>query len=166
MQTREKLAARNERLSKTKQGEALLKLIRQYGSHVALAEALGIDKSTVGLWVFRGQISRSGAELIEDRLNISRSKTRPDLNAADWDRGAPGLRIGEQAEHDGADQLLLRDLAIHFGSVAALCKKLDVTTGTFHNWKSRNRIATKAVNAMLKLRLPADLRARLEAIPR
>ncbi|WP_288080658.1 hypothetical protein [Pseudomonas sp.] len=165
MQTRQKLTKRNERLSKTKQGQALLELIRQHGTS-GLAAILGADSSAIGLWVYRGQVSRRGAELIEEKLGISKAKMRPDLKADDWECPGPGPQIGQRTKHDGADQILLIDLAAHFGSVALLCEKLGVSVGTYHNWKSRNRIATKAVNAMLRFRLPADLRARLEAIPR
>lgn len=163
--TREQKQERDQRLNQTAQGAALQKLARMFGSYAEMAEHLGVARATITLWLSKERISRGGAVRAESLGLMSREKLRPDVR--DWAAGTPGRHIGESPNRDGADQLLLRDLVEHCGSVRILCKKAGITSADFHRWNSRNRISGRGVAKLSRIRgLPAHLRARIDAVPR
>lgn len=87
---------------------------------------------------------------------------RPDVT--DWESVPPGLLIGAIPSRDGEHQILLRDLAIHFKSVKALCKAAGFDVATFHSYNNRNRISAQGMLKLVALKgLSRELRARIKA---
>lgn len=164
--TREETAERNQRLGKTKQGKALLALIRAQGGEAATADRLGVSRPTLSAWSRAGRISKSGAIAAHQLGLMKKERLRPDIKAAEWDAKPPGRPIGAEVLRDGHDQQILIALASHFGSVRKLCETAGVKVADFHGWNSRNRIAAWVIPRLCKLDIPDDLRAKLMAIPR
>lgn len=153
------------RLRKTAEGQALQTLIDLFPTKRALAEALGSSPEYVSRCVRQGKISKSGA-LIAERLELMRRHDlRPDVSHDEWERASAGLSIGGKHEFTGDQQILLRDLAAHFGSVKAFCKALGVDIAAFHRWKMRDKISAHGLLKLLALKgLTADLRARVKEL--
>jgi hypothetical protein len=167
MQQREKVAARNERLSKTPEGKALLDLVHRFDSRADMAKALGIQKGLIACWVNEGRISRAGAQLVSEKLMIDTSAMRPDLDAKAWEAKPPGRRINEKSAHDNHDQRLLISLADHYGSVIKFCAAAEVKPDQYRSWKSRGRIAAWVLPRLCRLDgITDELRAWLLEVPR
>lgn len=158
---RETQLEQRARLSKTPQGMALLDLIALYPTKKDLAQAIGAAGSYIWRCAMNGQISVAGA-LAVDKLGImTKEQLRPDVS--DWGTKRPGLPIGGKAKRDGTHQVLLRDLAIHFGSVKSFCRAAGISIRNFHDWLTRGKISKAG---MLKLvgmdGLSSELRARVD----
>lgn len=152
-----------ERLLSTANGKALLVLIGRYQTKKDLAEALGSSVEYISRCLKNGQISRSGALLADKKAIMAKEVLRPDVT--DWESVPPGLLIGAIPSRDGEHQILLRDLAIHFGSVKALCKAAGFDVATFHNYNNRNRISAQGMLKLVALKgLSRELRARIKAV--
>lgn len=154
-----------QRLGKTEQGRALLELLAAKPSRQALAETIGASTSYINKCVRDGQVSKSGAILFDAAGIAKKELLRPDLSVDDWAAKSQGLAIGKKPEGSGNHQELLRDLAIHFGSVKAFCKAINVGTSQFHLWKTRNQISTLGILRLLALKgLTNDLRSRIKEL--
>lgn len=152
-----------ERLLSTANGKALLTLIAKYPSKKELATALGSSVEYISRCLKNGQISRSGALLADKKSIMPKEVLRPDVT--DWESVPPGLLIGAIPSRDGEHQILLRDLAIHFGSVKALCKVAGFDVATFHNYNNRNRISAQGMLKLVALKgLSRELRSRIKAV--
>lgn len=162
MKTKETPSQQSARLLSTENGRALLALIDKYPSKADLADALGSSREYISRCLHKGEISRSGA-LLADKKGLARKEDlRPDVT--DWDAVPPGLLIGAKPSRDGVAQVLLKDLAIHHGSVKAFCKAAGVTVATFHDWLSRGRISASGMLKLVAMRgLSRELRARIKA---
>jgi hypothetical protein len=133
---RETVAERAKRLNSTAQGRALFNLLHNY-TRAELAEKLGVKKGLVARWVLVGHVSKEGARLIQEKIGTPKEVMRPDLKMMGW-------KV-EESVHDGDEQVLLADLAIHYGSVKAFCEQAGIRIGLFHNWRSRGRIASRSL---------------------
>lgn len=152
-----------ERLLFTDNGKALLTLIAKYPSKKELAAALGSSVEYISRCLKNGQISRSGALLADKKAIMPKELLRPDVT--DWESVPPGLLIGAIPSRDGEHQILLRDLAIHFGSVKSLCKAAGFDVATFHNYNNRNRISAQGMLKLVALKgLSRELRSRIKAV--
>jgi hypothetical protein len=150
------------RVEKTPQGRALLELIGRYPTKKDFASALGSSVEYISRCLLKGEISRSGALLADKKGLIPKEALRPDVT--DWESVPPGLLIGAIPSRNGEHQILLRDLAIHFGSVKALCKAAGFDVATFHNYNNRNRISAQGMLKLVALKgLSRELRARIKA---
>lgn len=150
------------RLLGTEQGRALLALLDAYPSQRALAKALGSSVEYISRCVKQGQISKSGALLADEKGIMAKEFLRPDVT--DWDSVPPGLPVGVKPSRDGEAQVLLRDLAIHFGSVKAFCQAAGIKVRNFHDWLSRNNISSQGMLKLVALKgLSRELRARIKA---
>lgn len=150
--TRETRKQRNERLSQTDRGRALLSIINEAGNCIKLANLLGIHNFRVGQWVHRGFISMRYAQRLAEITGRERSEFRPDLSDADWERAFAGPAPGQKPKHTSADSQLLIELAEKHGSVAKLCEKAYITVGDYHTWKSRGRIPAIKYPALVALK--------------
>jgi len=160
--TKETPGQQRERLLSTANGKALLVLIGRYQTKKDLAEALGSSVEYISRCLKNGQISRSGALLADKKAILPKEVLRPDVT--DWESVPPGLLIGAIPSRNGEHQILLRDLAIHFGSVKALCKAAGFDVATFHNYNNRNRISAQGMLKLVALKgLSRELRARIKA---
>ena len=160
---RETPAEQRARLSKTDEGLALQTLIDQFPTKRALAEALGSSPEYVSRCVRQGKLSKSGAIIVDDLGLMTKEEARPDVD--DWESVTTGLPIGGKHEFTGDQQVLLRDLAAHFGSVKAFCKALGVDIAAFHRWKMRDKISAHGLLKLLALKgLTAELRARVKEL--
>lgn len=161
--TKETPAQQRERLLSTENGRALLALIDHYPSKKELATALGSSVEYISRCLKNGQISRSGALLADKKAIMPKELLRPDVT--DWESVPPGLLIGAIPSRDGEHQSLLRDLAIHFGSVKALCKAAGFDVATFHHYNNRNRISVQGMLKLVALKgLSRELRSRIKAV--
>lgn len=161
--TREEAAKRDKRLSKTREGAALLSLLDRYPSQAALNLDLGIRPNIISQCIMRGRISRPLARLIEKKLGIPKEQLRPDLSADQWEMGDPGKKPGKKVRRDGQDQQTLLMLTDHFGSVRNFAEKAGITVADYHRWMSRNKIAEHALPVLKKLRTTPEIKARLSA---
>jgi hypothetical protein len=151
------------RVEKTPQGRALLELIGRYPTKKDFASALGSSVEYISRCLLKGEISRSGALLADKKGLIPKEALRPDVT--DWESVPPGLLIGAIPSRNGEHQILLRDLAIHFGSVKALCKAAGFDVATFHNYNNRNMISAQGKLKLLAIKgLSADISARVTAL--
>jgi len=156
-----------QRLNKTAQGRALLELLAVKPSRQALADTIGASLSYINRCVINGQVSKSGAILFDKAGVMAKEKLRPDLNTEDWAANPTGLPIGCKCPNTGDHQILLRDLAIHFGSVRKLCEAAGVQIRAFHKWKSRNQISAQGIIKLSNLTgLSRELRARVKELQR
>ena len=161
MKTKEAPSQQSARLLSTENGRALLALIDKYQSKAELAEALGSSREYISRCLHKGEISRSGALLADAKGLMAKEALRPDVQ--DWSAVPPGLLIGAKPSRDGVAQVLLRDLAIHHGSVKAFCKAAGVTVATFHDWLSRGRISAHGMLKLVAMHgLSRELRARIK----
>ena len=159
---RETPEAQRARLNKTPQGKALLELLDAFPTKRALAAELGSSAEYISRCIREGALSKSGAILADQRGLATKEWLRPDVS--DWSSIPPGLPIGVKPSRDGVAQVLLRDLAIHHGSVKAFCKAASVTVATFHDWNTRNRISASGMLKLVALKgLSRELRARIKA---
>ena len=159
---RESPLEQRARLSKTPQGKALLELIDEFPTKRALAAELGSSAEYISRCIREGALSKSGAILADQRGLATKEWLRPDVS--DWSSIPPGLPIGVKPSRDGVAQVLLCDLAKHFGSVKAFCKSAGVTVATFHDWNTRNRISASGMLKLVALKgLNRELRARIKA---
>ena len=159
---RETPEAQRARLNKTPQGKALLELLDAFPTKRALAAELGSSAEYVSRCIREGALSKSGAILADQRGLATKEWLRPDVS--DWSSIPPGLPIGVKPSRDGVAQVLLRDLAIHHGSVKAFCKAAGVTVATFHDWNTRNRVSASGMLKLVALKgLNRELRARIKA---
>jgi hypothetical protein len=159
---RETPEAQRARLNKTPQGKALLELLDALPTKRALAAELGSSAEYISRCIREGALSKSGAILAEQRGLATKEWLRPDVS--DWSSIPPGLPIGVKPSRDGVAQVLLRDLAIHHGSVKAFCKAAGVTVATFHDWNTRNRVSASGMLKLVALKgLSRELRARIKA---
>jgi hypothetical protein len=159
---RETPEAQRARLNKTPQGKALLELLDAFPTKRALAAELGSSAEYISRCIREGALSKSGAILADQRGLATKEWLRPDVS--DWSSIPPGLPIGVKPSRDGVAQVLLRDLAIHHGSVKAFCKAAGVTVATFHDWNTRNRISASGMLKLVALKgLNRELRARIKA---
>ena len=150
-----------EENEKSPQWHALQQLLKAYPTRRALAQELGSSVEYISRCIRVGQISRSGALLADAKGLMAKEALRPDVQ--DWSAVPPGLLIGAKPSRDGAAQVLLRDLAIHHGSVKAFCKAAGVTVATFHDWLSRGRISASGMLKLVSLKgLSRELRARIK----
>ena len=160
--TKETPGQQRERLLSTDNGKALLVLIGRYQTKKDLAEALGSSVEYISRCLKNGQISRSGALLADKKSIMPKEALRPDVT--DWESVPPGLMIGAIPSRNGGHQILLRDLAIHFGSVKALCKAAGFDVATFHNYNNRNMISAQGMLKLVALKgLSRELRAQIKA---
>lgn len=148
---RETKEERTRRLMLTPQGAALANLLTEFGSSVLLAEKIGVTSSVVAAWINLGKISMRGASLLTDKLGRPVESFRPDLTEADWRRAFPGPVPGVPAINRTDDAKLLAKLAYQFGGVTALCRKLDISSTMFHNWKSRGKIPSRRLEQIKEL---------------
>lgn len=160
---RETQLEQRARLSKTPQGRSLLDLIALYPTKKDLTQSIGAAESYIWRCAMNGQISIAGA-LAVDKLGVmTKEQLRPDVT--DWDTNRPGLPIGGKAKRDGTHQVLLRDLAIHFGSVKSFCRAAGISIRNFHDWLARGKISKAG---MLKLvgmdGLSSELRERVDKV--
>jgi len=161
--TKETPGQQRERLLSTANGKALLVLIGRYQTKKDLAEALGSSVEYISRCLKNGQISRSGALLADKKAILPKEVLRPDVT--DWESVPPGLLIGAIPSRNGEHQILLRDLAIHFGSVKALCKAAGFDVATFHNYNNRNMISAQGKLRLLAIKgLSTELSARVTAL--
>jgi hypothetical protein len=159
---RESPLEQRARLNKTPQGKALLELLAKYPTKRALAAELGSSAEYISRCIREGALSKSGAILADQRGLATKEWLRPDVS--DWSSIPPGLPIGVKPSRDGVAQVLLRDLAIHHGSVKAFCKAAGVTVAKFHDWNTRNRISAQGMLKLVALKgLNRELRARIKA---
>ena len=159
---RESPLEQRARLSKTPQGKALLELIDAFPTKRALAAELGSSAEYISRCIREGALSKSGAILADKRGLATKEWLRPDVS--DWSSIPPGLPIGVKPSRDGVAQVLLCDLAKHFGSVKAFCKAAGVTVATFHDWNTRNRVSAAGMLKLVALKgLNRELRARIKA---
>jgi hypothetical protein len=159
---RETPEAQRARLNKTPQGKALLELLDAFPTKRALAAELGSSAEYISRCIREGALSKSGAILADQRGLATKEWLRPDVS--DWSSIPPGLPIGVKPSRDGVAQVLLRDLAIHHGSVKAFCKAAGVTVATFHDWNTRNRVSAAGMLKLVALKgLNRELRARIKA---
>jgi hypothetical protein len=159
---RESPLEQRARLSKTPQGQALLELLDAFPTKRALAAELGSSAEYISRCIREGALSKSGAVLADQRGLATKEWLRPDVR--DWASIPPGLPIGVKPSRDGVAQVLLRDLAIHHGSVKAFCKAAGVTVATFHDWNTRNRVSASGMLKLVALKgLNRELRARIKA---
>ena len=159
---RESPLEQRARLSKTPQGKALLELLDAFPTKRALAAELGSSAEYISRCIREGAISKSGAILADQRGLATKEWLRPDVS--DWSSIPPGLPIGVKPSRDGVAQVLLCDLAKHFGSVKAFCKAAGVTVATFHDWNTRNRVSASGMLKLVALKgLNRELRARIKA---
>lgn len=150
---RETIQQRDARLARSSDcGRALLSVIREFGSSVLVAEKIGVNSTVVSTWVQHEKISMRGARLLADATGREKEEFRPDLSAKDWERKFPGPIPGKEVVSGTEDAKLLADLSHDFGSVTALCKKLDISVSIFHNWKSRGKIPARRREAVRALR--------------
>lgn len=150
-----------EETEKSPQWHALQQLLEAYPTRRALAAELGSSVEYISRCIRVGQISRSGALLADKKGIMAKEALRPDVT--DWDSVPPGLLIGAKPVRDGVAQVLLRDLAAHFGSVRKFCQAAGVTVATFHDWNTRGRISAQGLLKLVALRgLSRDLRARIK----
>lgn len=140
---RESLQNRNDRLSQTDCGRVLLSVINEFGSSVLVAEKIGLRSSVVGMWVQKEKISMRGARLLASVTGREKEEFRPDLTSKDWERRYPGPIPGEPSVNEAEDVKLLVSAASNSGGVSALCEKLGIPVGIFHNWKSRGKIPAR-----------------------
>ena len=137
-------------------------LIALYPTKRALADALGSSVEYISRCLLKGEISRSGALLADSKGVMAKETLRPDVG--DWISSRPGLAIGSKPSRDGEAQILLRDLASHFGSVKAFCKAADVKVATFHDYLTRNKISAQGMLKLLGMKgVSRELRARVKA---
>lgn len=82
---------KNERLSETMEGQALLELLNHCGGNTALARALDVDTRTVNTWCHRGCISQQGAYRVAAKFPDTWTKedVRPDLMLYQWEGEKP-----------------------------------------------------------------------------
>ena len=159
---RESPLEQRARLNKTPQGKALLELIDAFPIKRALAAELGSSAEYISRCIRKGALSKSGAILADERGLATKEWLRPDVT--DWSSIPPGLPIGVKPSRDGVAQVLLCDLAKHFGSVKAFCKAAGVTVATFHDWNTRNRVSASGMLKLVALKgLSRELRARIKA---
>ena len=159
---RETPEAQRARLNKTPQGKALLELLDAFPTKRALAAGLGSSAEYISRCIREGALSKSGAILADQRGLATKEWLRPDVS--DWSSIPPGLPIGVKPSRDGVAQVLLCDLAKHFGSVKAFCKAAGVTVATFHDWNTRNRVSASGMLKLVALKgLNRELRARIKA---
>ena len=159
---RETPEAQRARLNKTPQGKALLELLDAFPTKRALAAELGSSAEYISRCIREGALSKSGAILADQRGLATKEWLRPDVT--DWSSIPPGLPIGVKPSRDGVAQVLLCDLAKHFGSVKAFCKAAGVTVATFHDWNTRNRVSASGMLKLVALKgLNRELRARIKA---
>lgn len=162
MKTKETPSQQSARLLSTENSRALLALIDAYPSQRALARALGSSSEYISRCVKMGQISKSGALLADQKGLMAKELLRPDVT--DWESVPPGLLVGAIPSRDGEHQILLRDLAVHFGSVKALCKAAGFSVATFHDFNTRNRVSAQGMLRLLALKgLSRELRSRIKA---
>ena len=160
MKTKETPSQQSARLLSTENGRALLALIDKYPSKAELAEALGSSREYISRCLHKGEISRSGALLADAKGLMAKEALRPDVQ--DWSAVPPGPLIGAKPSRDGVAQVLLRDLAIHHGSVKAFCKVAGVSVATFHDWNTRGRISASGMLKLVAMRgLSRGLLARI-----
>lgn len=153
------------KLKSTPQGQALIELLAMHPSRKELADAMGASLSYISLCVRTGQISKSGAILADVAGLMKKEKLRPDISAADWLIKPVGLPIGGKHEMNKDQQVLLRDLAAHFGSVKAFCWAAKVQIRSFHGWKTRNRISSHGLVKLYSMEgLSRDLQQRIKAL--
>jgi hypothetical protein len=161
---RESPLEQRARLSKTPQGKALLELLDAFPTKRALAAEIGSSAEYISRCIREGALSKSGAILADDRGLMSKEALRPDVSREQWEKVPPGLPIGVKPSRDGVAQVLLCDLAKHFGSVKAFCKAAGVTVATFHDWNTRNRVSASGMLKLVALKgLNRELRARIKA---
>jgi hypothetical protein len=159
---RETPGAQRARLSKTPQGKALLELLEAFPTKRALAAELGSSAEYISRCIREGALSKSGAILADQRGLATKEWLRPDVT--DWSSIPPGLPIGVKPSRNGVAQVLLCDLAKHFGSVKAFCKDAGVSVATFHDWNTRGRISASGMLKLLALKgLSRELRARIKS---
>lgn len=150
---RESLQDRNERLKSSGDcGRVLLSVIEEFGSCVLVAEKIGLRSSVVGMWVQKEKISMRGARLLAEATGREKEEFRPDLSSKDWERRYPGPIPGQSPASGNEDAKLLSELAGYVGGVSALCAKLGIPVGIFHNWKSRGKIPARRREEILALR--------------
>lgn len=155
------------KLNATPQGRALAELLGRFPSRAALAEAIGSSVSYISLCVRNGQISKSGAMLVDAAGIMTKENLRPDLCANDWEVKPAGLPIGAKIDLTGDQQYLLRDLAAHFGSVKSFCQAAKIEVRRFHAWKTRNKISSHGVLKLMAMNgLTTELRSRIKGIAR
>lgn len=129
-----------DRLSKTPEGSALLKLIEENESIKETASVIGFSPELVRVWILRGKISKHGAIAIERLTGIEREEFRPDLAPGKMDGKPEGRPTGHVYVATTEDAKLLVRLAEQHGSVKDLCAKAFCTVSDYHTWKSRGRI--------------------------
>lgn len=163
MKTKETPSQQSARLLSTENGRALLALIDKYPSKAELAEALGSSREYISRCLHKGEISRSGALLADAKGLMAKETMRPDVQ--DWSAVPPGLLIGAKPSRDGVAQVLLRDLAAHFGSVRKFCKASGVSIQNFHDWLSRDAISSQGMLKLAAMKgLSRELRAKVKAM--
>lgn len=151
------------RLVGTPEGAALLRLIDSYPSKLELARALGSSAEYVSRCIREGKLSRSGAMVADQKGLAKKEDLRPDVT--DWSAVPAGLPVGVKPDRSGPNQLLLRDLAAHFGSVRKFCKASGVSIRNFHDWLSRDAISSQGVLKLVAMKgLSRELRARVKAM--
>lgn len=160
---RETTEQQRARLSKTPQGKALLELIAMYPTKRELAQAIGSAESYIWRCTMKGQISVAGALAADNLCIMKKEHLRPDVT--DWNAPQPGLPIGGKAKRDGSHQVLLRDLAAHFGSVKSFCRASGVSISNFHDWMTRGKISKSGIEKILLADWKGSkLRARVKAM--
>lgn len=151
------------RLRKTAEGLAFLALIDQFPTKRALAAALGSSVRFINRCITNGQISKSGAQVADEKGFMAKEVLRPDVT--DWESIPPGLKVGEDPVRDGDYQVLLRDLAIHFKSVRNFCQVSGCSVRSFHDWNTRNRIPSATMLKLVAMTgLNRELRAQIKAL--
>lgn len=154
-----------QRLGKTEQGRALLWLLTAYPSRKALADTIGASVHYINKCVRDGQVSKSGALLLDKAGVMAKEALRPDLSADDWAANPTGLPIGRKCPDTGEHQILLRDLAIHFGSVKKFCEASGVKIRQFHAWRTKDKISLMGILKLVKMTgLSRELRARVRKL--
>lgn len=129
-----------DRLSRTEEGLALLKLIDEYETPMKLAEKLGFDEQQVRQWIYKGKMSKRGAVQIEESTGRKKIELRPDVCAAGWTVRQQGPVPKKPPIASTPDAKLLVKLAEQFGSVKDLCAAAFISVSDYHTYKSRGRI--------------------------
>lgn len=143
---------RNQRLQDSGAcGQAILALIKEFGSSIVVAEKIGVTGSTFSMWASKGKISMRGATLLAEALGRRREEFRPDLSAEQWNRAFPGPAPGKPAEQSSDDAKLLASAAEKFGGTVALCASLGVTIQLYHCWKTRGKIPARRLAEVKEL---------------
>jgi hypothetical protein len=161
--TPEAPSEQRERLNATSEGRALLALIDQFPTKMALAEALGTSPEYVSRCVAQGKISKSGAMAADARGFMAKEVLRPDVK--DWDATARGPMIGGNPDRTKPVHAILREMSAHFGSVKKFCQVFGITPARFHDWNSSAKIPPSGLLKMVAMRkLPSGIRKKIAAL--